>query len=146
MPSLDAPDIDAPSPLRRQWLTGILVGQLQPTPDNLRVARAFLEQKWRQRAHELARPVPRDLSGACKFAALFAQQVFGGRLQSNLDHDYVLRAGVVLDLTNAVGVSSAQPYRHDRRHHLNREHIESLELNLPRVESWVHEFLQAQGI
>ena len=145
MLNLDESDLSSPTSLIRHWRTSYLIGTLEPNQRNLRAARAFLRRKWKLRAQELHRPLPRDLSGACKFAALFAQRVFGGTLQSNPDHDYVICGGDIIDLTNADGVLLPNPYRHDRYHHLNREHIESLELNLPRVQSWVEEFLAQQS-
>src|SRR3546814_6093181 len=33
--------------------------------------RSFLIQKWKERAQELGRPIPNDLSDSCKFTSLF---------------------------------------------------------------------------
>jgi hypothetical protein len=140
----DALDTPSPALAAYAWLTQDLPGSVEPTLANLRSARAFLQHKWRSRAAELGRSKPQDLAGACKFAALFTQRVFGGRLQSNYDHDYVVRDGQTLDLTNAEGVTRPGPYTHDRLHHAHIEHLESLELNLPRVDAWVQEFLHAR--
>lgn len=114
-----------------------LSGLVEPTPANLRLAREYLRLKWRDRALEMDRPVPSGLAGSCKFAALFAQQLFGGQLRSNFAHDFVVRQGQVIDLTQAAGVNLGEFYAHVPSHHLHPEHVASLRSNLPRVASWM---------
>lgn len=112
------------------------------TPENIARAKAFVFGKWRERATERGHTVD-DLSGACKFSSLFAQRVFGGKIKGNHDHQYVvLDDGQILDLNaDAADVRELSiPYRHDRRFWNNKEHRESLNSCLPRVETWLKEF------
>ena len=122
-------------------------GVLEPTPENLAAASDFLLEKWVERATEsrfTGETGPTDLSGACKFASLFAQRVFGGRLRGSWHHEYVEHptAGVI-DLTGAQGVSLG--HSHDRFWWGNHEHVETLESCEPRVDRWVAEFLARRG-
>lgn len=122
---------------------GLLNGgvKLPVTERNLEAARQFVWRKWRERAAEMGRPAPKDLTGACKFSSLFAQKVFGGRLRGNKDHQYVLHPEYgVIDLTDAAGVERVDPYKHDSRFWLNPEHRASLESCTPRVEQWYAEW------
>lgn len=140
--ALDFPHL----PLRSSnWLIASLPSQLPLTPALLRDARAFLLRSWRLRALELCRPSPKDLAGSCKFAALFAQGIFGGQLRSNPEHDFVLLAGSVLDLTAAVGALRPRAYNYDRAHHLNSEHAASLRSTFPRVDAWLALFLSSHS-
>jgi hypothetical protein len=102
-------------------------------------AKAFLSQKWAARAAELGHPVPTDLSGACKFASLFAQALFGGRIRGNWYHQFnELPSEEILDLTS--GSAGSDDYTHDPIFWRNTEHIQSLNSCTARVESWVMEF------
>ena len=117
---------------------------LDPTSDNLQRAKRFVLRKWRERSEERGYPRPNDLSGACKFASLFVQQVFGGKLRGNEWHQFVVREGIVIDLAEDVEDVKAMPhpYRHDRSFWNNPEHRESLSSCTPRVKRWVEEFLR----
>lgn len=121
---------------------------LPPSPANIEQARQFVWRKWRDRAAELGRARPADLSGACKFASLFAQHLFGGHVRGNTDHQFVLLDdGQVIDLTaGAADVAGlADPYRHDRRFWNNPEHRASLVSCQTRVARWVAEFCQSRA-
>ena len=92
-------------------------------------AKEFLLQKWQERAVERGRTkVPSDLGGACKFASLFAREIFGGELRGNWDHQFVMVDGQRVDLTEGSPLDSEgrNPYRHDKRFWMNREHRDSL--------------------
>ena len=116
-------------------------GFLQSTPENIAKARTFLLRKWKERAVEIGREVPVTLESACKFCSIFAQRVFGGRLEGHYDHQYVrLQDGSILDLTDAVGLDKENAYRHDRRFWGNSDHRESMKSCEPRVNRWVEEF------
>lgn len=95
-------------------------------------------------AQPLAGPAPQDLAGACKFASMFAQRLFGGSLRGNVDHQYLQRHdGRVIDLCAlASDVAEARrlgrdPYRHDRRWFDNADHKASLRSCEKRVDAWV---------
>lgn len=112
------------------------------TPENIAKAKAFVFQKWQERAAERGYTVD-DLSGACKFSSLFAQTVFGGKIQGNYDHQYVvLDDGHIIDLNDDAGDvrKLSNPHRHDKRFWNNKDHRESMDGCRPRVEAWLSEF------
>jgi len=116
--------------------------KLAITKRNFDAARDFLYRKWVERAaEEVGRPVPRDLTGACKFASLFAQALFGGKLRGNEDHQWVETKEGVIDLTGCAGVKRCV-YWHDDEWWMNEDHKDSLESCKPRVARWVKEFLR----
>lgn len=115
---------------------------LPPTPENIAAAKQFVMEKWKERANERSFSIPKDLSGACKFASLFAQKVFGGRLQGNWHHQYVVKGNQTIDLTDAAGVNIRNPYHHDPEFWMNPEHRTSLQSCMERVNKWVEEFKQ----
>lgn len=112
------------------------------TEENIRRAKAFALRQWKERAKELGGSEPTDLSNACKFASLFAQRLFGGRLQGNYDHQWLEVGGHIVDLTDAAGVDlhADEIYEHDEAFWLNDEHRESLNSCRPRVNAWANEF------
>ncbi len=117
----------------------------EPSPENIRRASDFVLAKWKDRAREYRTPEPTDLKDACKFAACFAQHVFGGVHRGNWNHEFVQHptAGVI-DLTGSVPPSRIrkpfEPHQHDRFHFGNPEHKAIWRENLPRVQRWVEEF------
>lgn len=118
--------------------------RLAPTPENVDKAKQFIFDKWQQRAVEYGREeVPFDLSGACKFASLFAQQVFGGNLKGNKLHQFVELENQIIDLTAGSRdvASMPTPYHHDKGFWGNAEHMRSLRSCSPRVSDWANEFL-----
>ena len=122
----------------RASVTAKVASAVYPVTDEwIARAKEFLWEKWRERAQELGRPEPTDLNTACKFASAFAQGLFGGNLQGNYDHQYLITAdGTKVDLTD----NTSAPQRHDRRFWNNREHRESMDSVKPRVEGWLTEF------
>lgn len=142
-----------------------------PTPDQIAAARTFLLAKWRERAAERGEPAPADLSGACKFAAAFVVEVFGGHIEAHDFHSWAIVDGDVVDLcetatdARAMAEGRMPPYlaeyarvwgvglpdhihRADRRFMRLSGFGEALEANAPRVKRWADEFrrLQADGI
>jgi len=110
-------------------------------------AKTFLLEGWRERAKEKGKTEPKDLSGACKFASLFALEVFGGELRGNSEHQFVrYNSATILDLTEGSSQSAAwskagvDPFEHDQDFWLNDEHRDSLESCLPRVEAWLEQW------
>lgn len=123
--------------------TGVIVkaaGSHYPaTPEWIDKAKAFLWEKWRERATEMGRPEPTDLNTACKFASLFAQNLFGGEVRGNREHQFLdTDEGIRVDLTDNL----TAPAHHDKRFWLNPEHRESMQSIEPRVRKWVEEFRQ----
>jgi hypothetical protein len=129
---------------RVQRLAGrLLETPIPATPENIQKAKEFVLGKWRERASEYGFEEPANLESACKFSSMFAQRVFGGRLEGNWDHQYlVLHNGRILDLTEGVGLDVEDSYLHDEDFWGNEEHEESMQSCLPRVERWVAEFKQ----
>ena len=128
-------------------ISEITSNHLVATPELVNKAKQFLLMKWKDRSKERGSPDPTDLSSACKFASLFAQQIFGGKIQGNWHHQYnVLPDGKVLDLTepskDIIAIQSAghDPYIHDKSFWNNYEHRESMKSCKPRVNAWVKEF------
>ena len=117
--------------------------KLRPTETNISRAKAFVLAKWKERAAELERPEPKDLTDACKFASMFAQQIFGGRLRGNHDHQWLEIDGNIVDLTDAAGVERwpEDIHEHDDDFWGNEEHQENMATCIPRVNRWVQEFL-----
>lgn len=116
---------------------------LPATPENIARAQAFVLKMWRERAAEMGREQPLDLSSSCKFTSMFAQHVFGGEIRGNYDHQFVsLPNGEVLDLNiDAEDVKAmSSPHEHDKRFFNNPKHKASMASCLPRVEKWVEEF------
>lgn len=116
--------------------------KLPATDEWIDRAKAFLKGKWEERHRELGREgAPADLSGACKFASLFAQRLFGGRIVGNPQHQVVqLAAGRMLDFTDAYDPNT---FYHDKEFWDNPEHRESMKSCEPRVNDWVDEFMHA---
>lgn len=136
----------------RHWITilesaeedGSEEKYLLPEPLNIQKAKSFLLNKWHDRAKEWGRDIPNDLSGACKFASLFAQKLFGGKIRGNKNHQFVqLENGKVIDLTDDSRMVKMlkNPYKHDKDFWENNTEIKkSLKSCEPRVEKWVKEF------
>jgi hypothetical protein len=133
---------------------------MRPTPENLSRAKSFLLERWKERWRERkgvadSPTEPENLSDACKFAALFARELFGGTIQANYNHCWVeLRDGTVIDLTDGVDADlydctpeefiEADPDFMDDvvdgDRVPNEEFWDSLESCLPRVKKWVADF------
>jgi hypothetical protein len=123
---------------------------LPPSPANIAKAKAVALEGWRERARERGLDkLPSDLSGACKFASMFAQRLFGGELRGNHDHQFLLLDGAIIDLTDGseeldrLRADGKDPYLHDRRFWGNREHKESMRSCERRVNAWTQKFLDA---
>ncbi len=119
---------------------------IQATAKNIALARRFVWQKWKERAKEMGRPVPEDLSDSCKFTSQFARIIFGGELQGNVDHQFVrLPNGRILDLNKSaedVQKKIDHPHIHDPEFFGNPVHEESMASCRGRVLRWVDEFIR----
>lgn len=118
---------------------------IDPTPENLSIAREFLLEKWIERHDELGRGASRpiDLSDSCKFSALFGTVVFGADVGGNFDHVHnVLDDGEILDI-NALAADVAAmsaPYEQDEEFLASNALFDSLASCAGRVEGWIEEF------
>lgn len=110
-----------------------------PTLKNIKKAKEFIFSKWKERALEKNKPEPTNLDNACKFASLFALEIFGGKLRGNSEHQWIEINGIIIDLTD-----NNTNYEHDDDFWMNEEHAESLESCMPRVEDWVKIFLKQE--
>ena len=128
--------------ISKKWLNSPTEGFLEPTDENIKKAKDFVFQKWKERAIERMAREPMDLSSACKFSSLFVKMVFGGTIKGSWGHQYNDIGGRVVDINSDAGdvLSLADPHFHDRKFIGNRGHNESLESCMPRVKKWVEEF------
>lgn len=115
-------------------------GRYPVTPELLALADQAVAHLWNERRAERDLPPAEDRSGSCKFAALLARELFGGRIAGNLEHVFVLREGEVLDLNRhqrdvaELGSSAHQVCDYTLSH---RQYIFSLSTCEPRVMRWV---------
>lgn len=108
--------------------------------ESVTIAYEAMEHLWRERCGERGREYEGERSGSCKFAALLARALFGGRLAGNLDHVFVVLPGEgILDLNvgqpdvEALGAKALE--RHDFIL-LGAEYRKSLKSCMPRVLRW----------
>ncbi len=88
---------------------------------------------WRNRARELGRGTPKDLTGACKFGALIAHRLYGGAIEATWEHAWVRGPdGQVIDLPGPP--YQGFDYTPDRSFMARPEWKESLTSCVPRVE------------
>lgn len=154
-----APELDE-APLDHAWLASMT----PTTPDDIARAKAFAMSMWRQRALELGRPEPTDLSDACKFCSLFAQGIFGGSILAHDFHCWTMVDGEVIDLAedgrdvldladgrvptsatdyaNRYGLTwnGDDPYEADVCFMARREFVEAMESCIPRTTRWIEEW------
>ena len=85
--------------LSKQNVKTYYAGRFEATPEAIGVAKAAVQNLWNERQSERGDELTADRSGSCKFAALIARDLFGGRLAGNHDHVFVvLRDGTRIDL------------------------------------------------
>jgi len=121
----------------------VLEGRYPLTSETLALAQRAMTLLWQERQRERGEPVTTDRSNSCKFAALLARELFGGRLVGNFAHVFVLRQEETLDLNAeqedvlCLG-SNAHEFWADPL--FKHEYAEALRSNLPRVQRWVEWF------
>jgi len=115
--------------------------RLPATDEWINRAKLFLKDKWAERHKELGREgIPGDLKGACKFASLFAQKLFGGKMVGSAEHQMLKLPSRMLDLTD---IYDPNTFQHDKDFWENNpEHEESMKSCEPRVQQWVDEFME----
>lgn len=129
------------------WLMHEHAGSIDASPENVAAAAAFAFDRWRERAAELGLREPRDLSGACKFCALFAKTLFGGAVDGNDEHVFVRADGEIVDLSagSADVAGMDDPYGSDPEHLRSEDLHYSLSTCLRRVRAWVAAFPTPAG-
>lgn len=134
--------------------------KMTPTPELVAQAKAFALAKWKERWEKEEKrygdPEPINLSNACRFCALFARELFGGRIRANYYHCWVrLDDGTVLDLTDGVDaerfgvspkrlVTASRDFMFDAPGIPNKEFWDNMRTCLPRVRQWSEEFRNRQ--
>ena len=117
-----------------------LPGRYPVTAELLALAEQAVAHLWNERRAQRGLPPTEDRSGSCKFAALLARELFGGRVAGNLEHVFVLREGQVIDLNrHQQDVIELDSGAHRAcEYTLNhRDYIESLKSCEPRAQRWV---------
>lgn len=108
---------------------------------NLQLANEVLDKLWREK--NLERGVTTsDRSGSCKFAALFAREIFGGHLAGNQHHIFTVYDGEIFDLNHLQQDARELGGRAHIQDHaiFKTEYRESLASCVPRVARWVKVF------
>ena len=128
--------------ITKPWVKKNTNGVLPLTDENLRKAREFVFVKWKERAQERGDKIPEDLAKSCKFSTLFIKKLFGGSIQGNVDHQYNVIDGKIIDINkDAKDVLRLEnPYNHDPKFFGNPEHMDSMKTCIERVNIWVEEF------
>lgn len=101
-------------------------------------ASQFALRMWQQRATELGREIPDDLSGACKFCSVFARGLWGGAIVGNSEHVFVRRGMQIIDLTAmAKGTLSLGMAAYNETTEPDHpDYRESISNCIPRVMDW----------
>jgi len=117
--------------------------QLPYSYEHFAQAKVFVFRKWCERAVERSNPVPTDLSGSCKYGSLFMNQVFGGIICGHYQHQYNIIDERIVDLSHdALDVARmTNPYLHEPDYFDIPEKQAALKRCLPRVNTWVNDFL-----
>lgn len=130
--------LTVPEKITKKSLASPRQGMLALTPELFEKAHSIAMKCWLER-ERLAGREASDLSNSCKFTSLFMWVLFGGKLQGNELHQYVLHQTGILDLNkDAMDVQQMkEPHRHDAVFFLNPEHVSSLQSCWPRVRQWI---------
>lgn len=106
-------------------------------------AKVFVFDRWCEQAAEKGHTPPNDLSGSCKFGSLFMNQVFGGKIYGQYEHQYNIIDGRIVDLSHdAKDVGRiANPYLHEPDFFAIPEKQAALNRCLPRAKRWAVQFL-----
>lgn len=110
------------------------------TERNISLAGLALDNLWEERCKERGEPYMGDRAGSCKFAALLARSLFGGRLAGNYEHVFVVSNEIIIDLNitepDALRLGSLAYLRMDNLL-THRDYRAAFESCLPRVNKWV---------
>ena len=124
-----------------------MTSEFWPPDEIFQAMRAFVLDKWKERAIETGRPEPSDLSSACKFASLFVSTILAAPAAGNHGHQFNVLDGKIFDLCAGSADIADKPgvYEHDPSFWGNNEHVDSVDSCQPRVEKWVAEFHSLSG-
>lgn len=103
------------------------------------IAMEVTARLWNERCEERGAPASDDRSGGCKFAALIAREVFGGRLAGNDEHVFVVLAGKVIDLNHDqadVKALGSEAYFEDPLSLRHPDYRDALGSCVPRATKW----------
>lgn len=109
------------------------------------IAREVTARLWNERCEERGVPPSDDRSGSCKFAALIARQIFGGRLAGNDEHVFVVVDGQVIDLNHDqadVRDLGAEAYLQDPLCLRHPDYRDALGSCVPRAAKWTNVALE----
>ena len=131
-----------PTKLSKKLLLTEIKTDYSITEHNLLLLENFCFEKWKERAKERYQKEPVDLSYSCKFTSLFVRQVLGGHISGNYFHQFCIVDDEIVDINkNCRDVYILdEPHKIDMKFIGNREHIESLESCVPRVNEWIDTF------
>ncbi len=110
-------------------------------------AKAFLFDKWCERARLRHLLQPADLSGACKYGSIFVQCLFGGAIRGHFEHQYNFIEGRIVDLSHdALDVGRMRnPYLHEPEYFDIPEVQASLAGCRAHSSAWADEFVSGQA-
>lgn len=115
--------------------------RFEATPANIAIAQGVVQRLWNERQLERDQPVTKDRSGSCKFAALLARALFGGRIAGNSQHVYVKLGRRIIDLNegqfDVESIGAERAHADLPRFVANHEHRESLASCMSRVNAWL---------
>jgi len=93
---------------------------------------------WEERCKERGFVYAGERSGSCKFAALLARNLFGGRLAGNHEHVFVISGSNLIDLNidqkDVIDLHQAHLRMDTVLTH--RDYRDALTSCLPRVDKW----------
>ena len=102
-------------------------------------ANLALDYLWEERCKERDISYTGERSGSCKFAALLARSLFGGRIVGNHEHVFVISGAHLIDLNIAQkDVIDLNHQAHVRMDTVltHRDYRDALTSCLPRVAKW----------
>lgn len=112
---------------------------------NIILANLALDFLWQERCKERGETYTGDRSGSCKFAALLARSLFGGRLAGNYEHVFTVTDAEIIDLNfTQKDVINLNNLAHSRTDFVlcERDYREALSSCLPRVQRWEEWFFK----
>lgn len=109
------------------------------TEHNMIRANIALDFMWAERCAERGINYTGDRSGSCKFAALLARSLFGGRLVGNQEHVFIVSGCDIIDLNivqkDVIELNHLAHVRLDQEL-IHKDYRESLSSCIPRVQKW----------
>jgi hypothetical protein len=109
------------------------------TEHNMIRANIALDFMWEERCAERGINYTGDRSGSCKFAALLARSLFGGRLVGNQEHVFTVSGCDIIDLNivqkDVIDLNHLAHVRFDQEL-THKDYREALFSCLPRVHKW----------